>query len=229
MNSYEDLGHVAFHRTTLPVLEAYRGADIVNWYGQIEQSLVRMIRDAENANNTTYGNRLSAYLRTWRNHPIDGSINRETLDVLHAAARQWAEEEWDFQSFFLGLSSSLSQLIASEEELPRGVDMDQNEPPGGGGGHGGGGGGGGKPPMPADFGPQDGAPGGDLGGAGGDLGGALGGEAGGMGAPEGGPEAGPEAAGAEGEAGPEAAAGEPGAPEGEEETTPEEEEEEITL
>ena len=177
--TYEDLATVSY---TKYVAEAYKGSDIVDWYGRIEQSLVRMIRDADTANNDTYSNRLTAYLRTWRNHPIDGSINRETVDVLHAAARQWAEEDWDFQTYFLGLSSSLSQLIASEEELPRGADMEQNEPPSGG--HGGGGG---SPPVPSDFGPQSEAPGGEegLGGDGGGGGGGLGAGAGGPGGPAG--------------------------------------------
>lgn len=232
MNSYEDVGYLAFARFRAPVMEAYRGTDIVNWAGQIEQSLVRMIRDAETANNTTYANRLSAYLRTWRNHPIDGSINRETLDLLHAAARQWAEEDWDFQTFFLGLSNSLSQLIASEEELPRGVDMDQNEPPGAGGV--GGAGGGGHSPMPTDFGPQDEGPGGGGGGAPGLGGGEEGGLGGGGGGGDIGGAAGPEAAAGLGAAGPEdveGAAGAPGAEEAPpgENTTEEPDQDEITL
>ena len=201
---YESLGTVNFAGHTPPVLEAFRGSDIVDWYGRIEQSLINLLNDAEKANNHTYAERLRAYLETWREFPIDGSLNRETIDVLIAATKQWARESWDLQSYFLSLQTRLRQLVASEEELPRDIDLSQNEPAMGGGR----GGGGGMPPMSPSFGPESEAPEGmgggeapegmggpeDMGGPGGEapegMGEAPGEEGGGEEAPEGmgGPE-----------------------------------------
>ena len=113
--------------------------------------------DAEKANNYTFANRLRTFLKTWKDNPIDGSLNRETIMLLASAADQWSADPWDLQTYFLSLRTSLNKLVASEEELPRDVDMNQNEPPmGGGGGHGGGGGG---PPMSPAFGPEKEEPG----------------------------------------------------------------------
>lgn len=179
-HSYEDMGWVR-PSTSACIPESYRGSDIVDWYGRIEQSVINLLRDAEKSNNSTYAARLKAFLETWQEHPIDGSLNRETIEILLAAAKQWARESWDLQSYFLSLQTRLRQLIASEEELPRDIDMG-NDPLGGGGGGGGRGGGGGMPPMSPSFGPQGEEPG-DLGGGGGgpeDAG--LGGEAGEAGA-----------------------------------------------
>lgn len=175
---YESLGTVTFAGRKPPLLEAFRGSDIVDWYGRIEQSLINLLNDAEKANNHTYAERLRAYLETWREFPIDGSLNRETIDVLIAATKQWARESWDLQSYFLSLQTRLRQLVASEEELPRDIDLNQNEPAMGGGR----GGGGGMPPMSPSFGPEKEGPEG-MGGLGGEapegMGGSegLGGEA----------------------------------------------------
>ncbi len=198
---YESLGTVSFTNAMPPVMEAFRGSDIVDWYGRIEQSLINLLNDAEKANNHTYSDRLRAYLETWREFPIDGSLNRETIEALIAATKQWARENWDLQSYFLSLQTRLRQLVASEEELPRDIDMDQNA----GALAGGRGGGGGMPPMSPSFGPQGEEP--DMGGEGGEAGmPGMGGEPGAPGEPG--------LEGAEGEIG-EPVPGE--APEGEEE------------
>lgn len=150
-HDYESMGYVRFDNQLPPIIEAFKGSDIVDWHGRIEQSLVNLRKDAEKANNFTYKNRLDAFLETWRQYPIDGSLNRETIEALMTAALQWAREEWDLQSYFLSLHTRLRQLIASEEELPRDIDMDQNPMPSGGGGHGGAGG----PPLTPSFGPEE--------------------------------------------------------------------------
>lgn len=208
-SSYEDMGWVRFNVSPyLP--EAYRGSDIVDWHGRIEQSLVNLLNDAEKASNTTYANRIRAFLETWRENPIDGSLNRETIVTLSAAAKQWSREDWDLQSYFLSLHTKLRQLIASEEELPRDVDTSRNDPLAGTSG-----GAGGSPPMSPSFGPTGGAPDdlGDLGGGGGGGGAGAGGDLGGdmmgaegaetdpaaIGADEGTPEGGAEDANAEDE------------------------------
>lgn len=145
---YEDLAHISY-RAVPPILEAYRGTDIVEWYGRIEQSLVRLLHDAEGASNDTYAGRIRTFLQTWRENPIDGSLNRETVQILIAAATPWANENWDLQSFFGSLRTSLRTIIASEEELPR--DLDTNQGAGmGGGRHGGGS----MPPPTNMFGPE---------------------------------------------------------------------------
>lgn len=205
--------------TSACIPESYRGSDIVDWYGRIEQSIINLLRDAEKSNNSTYEARLKAFLETWQEHPIDGSLNRETIEILLAAAKQWARESWDLQSYFLSLQTRLRQLIASEEELPRDIDMGQNDAALGGGG--GGGGGGGMPPMSPSFGPQDGGPeepGAEGGGGPGDLGAGGPGGPGDLGGPEGDL---PDELGAES---PEGLGGEAPGPDGEE---PEETEEPI--
>ncbi len=175
---YESLGTVSFTNATPPVMEAFRGSDIVDWYGRIEQSLINLLNDADKANNHTYADRLRAYLETWREFPIDGSLNRETIEALIAATKQWARENWDLQSYFLSLQTRLRQLVASEEELPRDIDMDQNA----GALAGGRGGGGGMPPMSPSFGPQGDEP--DMDGEGGEAGmPGMGGEPGAPGEP----------------------------------------------
>jgi len=171
-HDYENLGRISFHQARACLLESYRGSDIVDWHGRIEQSLVNLLHDAEKANNRTYAERIRTFMETWREHPIDGSLNRETLDLLSAASKQWSRESWDLQSYFLSLNTKLRQLIASEEELPRDVDASGNDSAmvGGGGGSSAGG-------MPPSFGPEGDA--GDLSALGGEGGG--GGDVGGMG------------------------------------------------
>lgn len=167
IHDYESLGWVRFHDRMPPVMEAFRGSDIVDWHGRIEQSLVNLLNDADKASNFTYANRIRAFLETWRENPIDGSLNRETVATLSAAAKQWSREDWDLQSYFLSLHTKLRQLIASEEELPRDIDTSKNDPLMGS--HGGAGG---APPMSPSFGPSEGEPEG-LGGGGGGGGDAM--------------------------------------------------------
>lgn len=202
---YESLGCIQLN-PDCPLLEAYRGTDIVEWYGRIERSLISLLNDAEKGKNYAYADKVRQFLKTWRDYPIDGSLNRETLEALKAASEQLAVDTWNLNSYFSSLRDSLRKLIASEEELPRGIDMTQNEPAMSAMG-------GGTPPMTPAFGPEKEAAG---------LGGGT--------PPEGAPgEAGVPPGGPEGEAGAggPGAPGAPGAP-GEEGAVPPEEEERPT-
>lgn len=175
-HDYESMGYLNWRLKQPEIMEAWTGTSIVKWHGNIEGQLVNLLQDAEKGRNYTYADKLREFLKIWRANPITGSINRETLEILKAAADVLSVDQWDMSAYFRSLRDSLRVLIASEEQLPRG-DFG-NEPTAGGMG-----GGAGGPPMSPAFGPEDSGPGGP-GGAGG--GGAGGGGAGGP--PPGGPE-----------------------------------------
>lgn len=173
IHDYESFIFLDFQARRPELLETYEGKSIVRWHGKIEGQLKNLLDDAEKGRNFPYADKLREFLKIWRGNEITGSINREVLDTLKAASDMLAVDSWDLSSYFRSLRDELRVLIASEEQLPRDVDMNQNDPMAGGGGHGGGG-----PPMSPDFGPEDGAPGGE---------GGEGGMPGGGGAPMGGP------------------------------------------
>ncbi len=164
----------------LPVLEAFSGTSIVRWYNAMKFKLRDMIRKQEANRNQEYADLLRTYANTWERNPISGSINREVLDLLKAAAEPYAKMDWNQQSFFVGLVTSLDELIADQEQLPTGVDTEQNmgaagaagggmptspdfgpeeAPPPGAGGEEGLGGAGGPEPMPGEAGGAEGFPG----------------------------------------------------------------------
>lgn len=207
-NSYEEQSFVGM-RSQLALSEQYTGTSIVAWHGKIERQLVGLLADAEKSRNFVYSDKIREFLKTWRDHELTGSINVETIEALEAASRMLAVDTWNLASYFSSLGTQLKVLKASEEQLPRGADMDQNEPFAGGGG-----GGGGAPPMAPAFGPEEEAPG-EEGGAG--LPGMGGGGGGGGGA--GGPGGAVPPAPGEGEVGPDGQPLPPGA-EGEEGTPP---------
>lgn len=158
-HDYESMGTVQQAENLRPVLlEAFRGSDIVGWYGMIEDQLQRMLDDQEASRNFENADRLRAFLNTWREHEITGSMNIEEIDPLKAAAEQQSAVKWPLRNYFSSLRNHLRKLVASEEELPRGMDTDQLDPMGGGLGRG-------APPMSPDFGPEEEAPP-ELGGAG---------------------------------------------------------------
>jgi hypothetical protein len=209
VHDYESLGYINWHRVRPELLETYSGTSIVAWHGKIEGQLKNLLNDAEKGRNYPYADKIREFLKIWRANEITGSINREILETLKAAADMLSVDNWNLSSYFSSLRDALKVLLASEEELPRDADMNQNDP------YAGGGGGGGGPPMSPSFGPE-GEPGGGMEGGGGGAGGAGGGAPGeipaegeqgpaGAGGPEGGPTAIPP-----GE--PEAAGGEAGAP-----------------
>src|SRR4051812_818171 len=83
-----------------PMLEAYRGVDVVKWWGQIENTLIDNIEKYVAVRNKEYVDKLEAFLRVWREHKIDGSINRETLDALESATEVLAVSDWDLDKYF---------------------------------------------------------------------------------------------------------------------------------
>lgn len=207
IHDYESLGRIDFNRSQSVILEQYSGTSIVAWHGKIERQLVGLLQDSEKARNFVYADKIREFLKTWREHELTGSINRETIEALEAASRMLSVDSWNLASYFSSLGTQLKVLKASEEQLPRGADMDQNEPFAGGGA------GGGAPPMAPAFGPEEGEPG-EEGGMNlpGGGGGAGGGGAGGMppmpgeeGEPALGPDGQPLPPGAEGEEGVEGA------------------------
>lgn len=227
-HDYESLAWLDFKLyRPVELTEAYSGTAVVGWYGKIERQLVNLLRDAVSGQNYPYSDKIREFLKTWRENQITGSINRETLKSLEAPARQLAVDNWNLSDYFSSLKDQLNILIASEEQLPRGMEEPGNEPlPGGGGG------GGGGPPMSPSFGAEDEAPGG-AGGAGGEMPGAGGAPGGPGGAPgeEGALEGEPGAEGAPGgEPNPgeeEAPLAEPGAPPPEEDNIEEPEAEDM--
>lgn len=152
-HDYESMGMVgpAEHREPV-LLEAYSGSSIVSWYGMIEDQLQRMLDDQEASRNFENADRIRAFLNTWRENEITGSINIDELEPLKAAAEQQSAVKWPLRNYFSSLRNQLRKLIASEEELPRGIDTNQIDPMAGGLGRG-------APPMSPDFGPEEQAPG----------------------------------------------------------------------
>jgi hypothetical protein len=138
---------------TVPLLDSYSGASIVRWYNSIKFKLREMIRHQEANRNFEYADLLRTFSNTWEKNALTGSINRETLDVLKAGSEPYAKMDWNQQTFFAGLNTSLDELIADQEALPTGVDTDQNMPMAGGAG-------GSMPPLGTDFGPEEEPPGG---------------------------------------------------------------------
>ena len=147
-HSYEDWAASVQAPVQQDVLEAFSGVSIVGWSRSVGFKLRKMIKAEEANRNYEYANLLQNFLNTWEKHSITGSINRETLEILKAAAEPLAVMNWRPSSYFEGLATSLDQLIADQEQLPTGVPQDQNTGmPGGGGSS--------LPPMDNEFGPQD--------------------------------------------------------------------------
>lgn len=145
-HSYEDMS-VACKRY-LP--EAYSGTSIVQWYGNIERQLARMLDENESTRNYVYADKLRQFLKTWRDNEVTGSLNRDTLMILKTACEQLAVDAWNLDDYFSNLRDQLRKLLASEEELPRG----DGEPDGKMTGPGGGSPGGSLPPLSPEFGPE---------------------------------------------------------------------------
>lgn len=153
-HDYESMAHMNFHQEAPVLLEAFSGTAIVQWYGNIERQLGRLLGDAEKGRNWPYADKLRKFLQIWRDNEITGSMNREVLDVLKSSADVLGVDNWNLSNYFSNLRDQLRKLIASEEELPRDLDMNANDPMRGMGG-----GGRGAPPMSNDFGPEEKPPG----------------------------------------------------------------------
>jgi hypothetical protein len=153
-HDYESYGVLDFNHQDAVLLEAYSGTAIVQWYGNIERQLGRLLEDAEKGRNWPYADKVREFLRIWRDNEITGSINREQIDILKSASDVLAVDSWNLKNYFSNLRDQLRKLIASEEELPRDLDMNANDPMRGGGG-----GGRGAPPLNPEFGPEGQPPG----------------------------------------------------------------------
>jgi hypothetical protein len=203
-HSFEDMAQANEAPESAPILEAFSGSAIVRWYNTIKFGLKEKIAKQEANRNQEYAALLRTYSNLWDSNPITGSMNVETVKLLKAASEPYATMDWNEQKYFVGISTSLDELLADQEALPNGVDTEQNMPMAGGGGS--------MPPMGTDFGPEQNAPPGMGGGAEGGMPGAEGGAGGpepmpGIEAPPPGSEI-PGAQGAPGEPPP----GEPGQP-----------------
>ena len=118
---YADQAFLAESTRGAFVAEVYSGEAIVGWQGNIERQLDRMAKTYDAAGNRSYFDKLTTFLRSWRGRPLSGSINTEDLSVLLSATEQLAVDDWGLKNYFSCLRDSLRRLIASEEELPRGV------------------------------------------------------------------------------------------------------------
>lgn len=136
IDSYESWARVAVlpDPEVAPINEAFRGQDIVVWYGGIERQLISLVDKYRNSKQFEDASKVEQYLITWRRHQITGSINRSSIESLESAAAQLAVDGWKSQNYFSALRDQLRKLVASEEELPRLPDDSvANELPTGGG------------------------------------------------------------------------------------------------
>jgi len=142
--------------------EAFTGTAIVQWFGNIERQLTRMLEENEASRNFVYADKLRQFIKTWRENEITGSLNRDTLQILKTATEQLSVDAWNLANYFSNLRDQLRKLLASEEQLPRGGDELDDKM----GGPGGGSPGGSMPPLSPEFGPEKEVPGGMPGAAG---------------------------------------------------------------
>lgn len=160
LHSYEDWGRAPQQEFYLP--EAYTGTAIVQWYGNIERQLTRMLEENEASRNFVYADKIRQFIKTWRENEVTGSLNRDTLQILKTATEQLSVDSWNLANYFSNLRDQLRKLLASEEQLPR-TDSDIDSKMGGPGG---GSSGGSMPPLSPEFGPEKDMPGGMPGPAG---------------------------------------------------------------
>lgn len=159
-HDYESMGSVQnIEEAQVPVLEVLSGSQVVSWYTMIDDFLQRKLDDQEAARNHENADRLRAFLNTWRDNELTGSISVDQLLPLKAAAEQAAAVKSPLRPIFTSILRNLRKLIADEEQLPRGIDQNAVNPMGGGGL-------GSAPPMSPDFGPEEQAPPGMEGGEG---------------------------------------------------------------
>ena len=131
-----------------PILEAYRGTEVVEWWGRIERQLVDMVNRFETSRDFESKSKAQEALDVWRKNQITGSINVETVNALESGIRMLAVDTWNQSNYFAALRDSLRKLVAGQEELPPMPDET-------GGMGGGGGGGGGGPNKPIVGGPEE--------------------------------------------------------------------------
>ena len=147
---YEDIAWINSAQDTAPTQEAFSGSAIVRWYNTIKFGIKEKIAKQEANRNQEYAALLRTYANLWDQNAITGSMNVETVKLLKASAEPYATMDWNEQKYFIGIVTSLDELLADQEALPNGVDTEQNMPMAGGGGS--------MPPMGTDFGPEQNAP-----------------------------------------------------------------------
>jgi hypothetical protein len=152
LTDYESMGVVSerIQRDSAPpelLSETLSGSQVSSWYSMIEDFLQRKLDDQEAARNFENADRLRAFLNTWRDNELTGSISVDQLRPLKAACEQASAVKSGLRPIFSSLLRNLRKLIADEEELPRGIDQNANDPMAGGGL-------GSAPPMSPDFGPD---------------------------------------------------------------------------
>lgn len=116
-----------------PILEFFKGTQVVRWWGMIERQVKDKIDKYEATNNPAYADKLRAFLQVWQDNPLTGSINVEDVNALFSAASVEAADPWSEGNYFSNLRDSLNVLKASEEELPRAGEMPKDSMLGGGG------------------------------------------------------------------------------------------------
>ena len=185
MKTVHDYESLADYDSNRWVVEAYAGTAIVQWAGNIERQLTRMLEENEASRNFVYADKIRTFLKTWRANEITGSLNRDSIQILSAATEQLAVDPWNHGNYFSNLRDQLRKLLASEEQLPR-VATEPDEKMGGPGG---GAGMGSMPPLTPEFGAEKEAPAPGEAGAGGITPEEIAGAAGATGAQAGAPGA----------------------------------------
>jgi hypothetical protein len=119
VTSFEYLAELTARRPRKPaILEAWKGTQVVAWYGSIERQLSSLQREAVAAENKDAEAKLQAFLRTWRDNELTGAVNVETVNALKAGAEVLAVDRWNLSNYFSQLRDQLRKLKASLEELP---------------------------------------------------------------------------------------------------------------
>ena len=120
MRDYDSIAFIQESSRNWPLTEVYSGEGIVGWHGNIERQLDRMLTTYDAARNQPYVDKLSAFIKIWRNNPMSGSINVEDIEKLLGGTEVLAVDNWHLKNYFSNLRDQLRKLKASEEEMPRG-------------------------------------------------------------------------------------------------------------
>ena len=154
LHSYEDWGVIESMPPGLqPITEALDPARMVAWYNRQTQEIAKRLEGEEGpGGNKDSAQKLRTFLNTWTDPKfvINSSLNIEAFDGLAAAAKQYAESDFDWKhhAFLNGLYTNLTQAVASLESSGA-VGRNQEEQPEMGGGG----------PPSTDFGPSGEEPG----------------------------------------------------------------------
>jgi hypothetical protein len=126
---YETLAwHEARRVSAPPILEAFRGTQVVEWWGRIERQLIDKVNAFQTSRDFDSKAKAQAYLEIWRANELTGSINVDAVNALLGPAQVLAVDNWGESNYFAKLRDSLRQLKASQEELPPLGDEDMGGP-----------------------------------------------------------------------------------------------------